>query len=120
MYRKYNARKTEVDGIKFDSKMESDRYLQLKQMQEEGIISNLQLQVPIEILPKFKKYRALRYIADFVYILDGVEVVEDVKGFKTDVYQIKKRLLDQLKGIELNEYTKERKGKRSKSQKEAK
>lgn len=120
MFHKYNAKKTEVDGIKFDSKMEADRYLQLKGMIEDGRITNLERQVEFEILPKFKKYRVLKYIADFTYYLDGHYVIEDVKGFRTPVYLLKKRLLEQLKNIEIYEYTKETKKKRTKSKKEAK
>ena len=48
---KYNAKKVIVDGITFDSKKESKRYLELKQMQENGEIHDLQLQVPFELIP---------------------------------------------------------------------
>ena len=64
---KYNARKTVVDGIKFDSKAESKRYLELKEKQANGEISELQTQVTFEVLPKQPGERAVKYIADFVY-----------------------------------------------------
>ena len=99
---KYNAKKVIVDGITFDSKKESKRYLELKQMQENGEIHDLQLQVPFELIPSFeividgkkRKRRKMQYIADFVYYIGNVRIVEDVKGRKTDVYKIKKKIFE--------------------------
>ena len=51
---KYNSRKTTVDGITFDSKKEARRYLVLKQMEQDGEIKNLRLQVPVELVPSFE------------------------------------------------------------------
>ena len=51
---KYNSRKTTVDGFTFDSKKEAKRYLELKQMEKDGLIHNLQLQVPFELIPPFE------------------------------------------------------------------
>ena len=46
----------------------------------------------------------MKYIADFVYNDDtGALVVEDAKGHSTDVYKIKRRLMAELKGIEIKE-----------------
>ncbi len=50
---KYKANKVEIDGVKFDSKRESERYLELKQLEKLGIIKELQLQVEFELQPKF-------------------------------------------------------------------
>lgn len=99
---KYNAKKVIVDGITFDSKKESKRYLELKQMQENGEIHDLQLQVPFELIPSFeividgkkRKRRKMQYIADFVYYIGNVRIVEDVKGRKTEVYKIKKKIFE--------------------------
>lgn len=99
---KYNARKTIIDGIKFDSRKEAKRYVELKKMEQDGLITNLSLQVPFELMPSFtifvdgkiRKRRNIRYIADFVYFVDGKEVVEDVKGRRTDVYKLKKKLFE--------------------------
>ena len=99
---KYNSRKVTVDGITFDSKKESRRYLELKQMEAAGEIHDLQLQVPFELIPSFeimidgkkRKRRKMQYIADFVYYINDVRIVEDVKGRKTDVYNIKKKLFE--------------------------
>lgn len=47
--------------------------------------------------------RIARYVADFVYEQDGKTVVEDTKGYATDVYRIKKRLMMAANNIEIVE-----------------
>ena len=96
-YNKYKAKKTEIDGIKFDSKREMNRYCELKLLEKAKEISHLELQPKFLLIDGFrykgKKIQAMNYIADFQYIeKDGTEVVEDVKGFKTKEYNIKKKL----------------------------
>lgn len=100
---KYHAKKTIVDGIKFDSKKEANRYCQLKILEKMGLIKGLELQVPFQLIPKSVHGRAIKYIADFVYYENGERVVEDAKGFKTDVYKLKKRLMSEVHGIEIKE-----------------
>ena len=106
---KYKAVKTEVDGIKFDSKKEAKRYLVLKEMEKNGEISDLKRQVPYELIPKQKTHegkavRSCEYKADFVYLnKEGRTVVEDVKGFKTPDYKIKWKLMLHRYGIEVKE-----------------
>ena len=101
---KYGAVKTEVDGIMCDSKREASRYQELRLLEQAGEIANLRLQVPYILFPKNEHGRALKYIADFVYNDDtGALVVEDAKGHSTDVYKIKRRLMAELKGIEIKE-----------------
>ena len=101
---KYGAVKTEVDGIMFDSKREASRYQELRLLEQAGEIANLRLQVPYILFPKNEHGRALKYIADFVYNDDtGALVVEDAKGHSTDVYKLKRRLMAELKGIEIKE-----------------
>lgn len=105
---KYLSKKTVVDGIKFDSKKESLRYLELKRKQELGQISNLELQPSFLLQEKFKRdgktYRPITYIADFKYVEDGKVIVEDVKGFKTKEYLLKKKmLLYKYEGFEFRE-----------------
>lgn len=100
---KYHAQKTTVDGITFDSKKEAMRYQELKLLQRAGEIKNLQLQVPYVLIEKSKYGRTIKYIADFVYEEKGQVVVEDCKGFKTDTYKLKKRLLAEKYGIEIKE-----------------
>jgi len=97
---KYKNKKTRIDGIKFDSLREANRYVELKYKQKAGLISNLKLQVPFKLQPEFtdsfkKKHRAIIYIADFWYldIITNEAVIEDCKGFKTAVYLLKKKML---------------------------
>lgn len=104
---KYRARKTTVDGITFDSRKEADRYLVLKGMEEDGLIGDLRRQVRYELIPAFdvdgKHYRPVYYMADFVYMEDGKEVVEDVKGMRTDVYRLKSKLFARRYGMSIKE-----------------
>lgn len=98
---KYLNKKTVVDGIKFDSQREATRYSVLKIMQVAGIISDLRLQVPYTIT--INGLKVCKYVADFVYIDNGREVVEDVKGMKTPTYNLKKKLMKAVHGIEIQE-----------------
>ena len=66
-----------------------------------GIISDLRLQVPYVITVNGLKI--CKYVADFVYIDKGYEVVEDVKGMKTPTYNLKKKLMKAVHGIEIQE-----------------
>ncbi len=94
---KYHAKKTVVDGITFDSKKEATRYIVLRDAQERGEIKGLELQVKFDLLPTIKlpneTLRKKAYKADFVYWENGRQIVEDVKGFKTPTYSLKKHLL---------------------------
>ena len=101
---KYKNKKTVCDGITFDSKKECTRWNELKLLERAGEISRLQRQVKFEVLPKQKGERAISYIADFVYLeKDGSQSVEDVKGMKTDVYIIKRKLMLHTHGIKIKE-----------------
>lgn len=94
---KYNNTKVEVDGIKYDSKKESQRNAYLELMQKQGLISDLKRQVVFELIPTIYEdkvvhlktkdkivqrvaQKAVTYKADFTYIKDGQLVVEDVKA----------------------------------------
>lgn len=103
MYNKYKAKKTVVDNITFDSKKEANRYCELKLLERAKVISNLQLQVPYILIPKSKYGHAIKYVADFVYEENNKIVIEDVKGVKTPVYRIKKRLMAEQFGIVIKE-----------------
>ena len=105
---KYGNKKVEVDGIKFDSKHESDIYLKLKTAERCGAIHNLRLQVPFVLQDKYtingKTVRAIKYIADFTFEnKDGSQEVWDAKGIKTEVYKLKKKLFEYRYGIEIKE-----------------
>lgn len=95
-YSKYSAKKTVVDGVTFDSKRESERYIELKTLVKAGVIRDLELQPKFELQPGFeckgKKYRPIIYKADFAYMEGDTYVVEDVKGMETDVFKLKRKL----------------------------
>lgn len=108
---KYGNRKTVIDGITFDSVKEASRYAELKLLQKAGEISDLELQSPFVLQPGFdhkgKKIQPIKYIADFTYLSgDGEQVVEDVKSpatRKDKVYQLKKKMMLYVHGIEIKE-----------------
>lgn len=91
-YNKYKNKKIKVAGREFDSKREANRYCELIMLQKAKVISDLQCQVKYELLPKQKGERAMYYIADFMYTENGKTIVEDVKGYLTEVYRIKRKL----------------------------
>jgi hypothetical protein len=100
---KYHNRKTTVDGVTFDSKREADRYCELRLLERCGYITNLELQKRFILIDKSKYGQSLHYVADFVYTENGKLVVEDVKGVKTAVYSLKKRMLAERYGIVIKE-----------------
>lgn len=104
---KYRNQKIVVDNITFDSKKEAKRYQELILMQKAGLITDLKRQVPFTLVPAFnlnkKRYRNMSYIADFTYKQNGKEIVEDTKGYRTEVYRIKKKLMAYIYKIEIKE-----------------
>ena len=95
---KYNAKKTQVDGITFDSKKEAARYVELKSLREAGAIRMFLRQVPFD-LPGNVKYRM-----DFVIFWgDGNVTFEDVKGRVTPMYTLKKKQVESLYPITITE-----------------
>ena len=113
---KYKAVKTTIDGITFDSKKEAKRYTELKLLEKAGHITHLELQPEYQITINGAKI--CKYKADFRYFTVRAEntarsnitigewqpptmagdkegqIVEDVKGFKTPIYRLKKRLVE--------------------------
>lgn len=116
---KYRSIKTEVDGIVFDSRKEAGRYSELKLLERVGKISNLRLQVKYMLIPAQREpdtkgprggirpgrllEKECSYIADFVYEENGTTIVEDTKGFRTDAYIIKRKLMLERYGIKIRE-----------------
>ena len=100
---KYNARKTEYNGMTFDSRKELTRYKELELLERAGEISNLRRQVEFELIPKQPGERKAVYTADFVYTENGKEIVEDVKGMKTRDYIIRRKLMLWRHGIKIRE-----------------
>src|SRR5574344_259278 len=100
---KYNNRKVEIDGHKFDSKLEAEYYQLLKFKKVQGHIQDFKLQPRYTLQETFKRdgktYRSITYIADFeVLHNDGSAQVIDVKGMMTDVFKIKAKLFTKLYG----------------------
>ena len=94
---KYNARKTVVDGITFDSKKESEYYCELKLRVQAGEIESFDLQPAFILQEGFKcngkSIRPITYKGDFqINHKDGSIEIVDTKGFRTEVYKIKKKL----------------------------
>lgn len=97
---KYGAEPCQIDGMRFDSKAEGQRYLILKDMQRRGDISGLECHVSFELIPaqviSGKKERPVRYVCDFRYTRkDGLVVVEDVKSAptKTREFILKRKMM---------------------------
>lgn len=101
---KYHAKQKIVDGIKFPSTKQANRYLELILLERAGVIQNLKTDethkadLTFELQPKFRTrtgraIRAIKYIGDFSYTENGIDVVEDAKGFKTKVFRIKEKMM---------------------------
>lgn len=118
---KYKNKKTEVDGIIFDSIKEARRWQELRLAEKAGAIGDLKRQVRYQLIPAQREpdtrgprggiikgkllERAVYYIADFVYldISTGQIVAEDTKGFKTKEYTIKRKLMLYMHNIKIRE-----------------
>lgn len=100
---KYKNKKIKTEDGIFDSKKEFNRWLQLKKLEEEGSIKNLQRQVEFVLIPAQKNdlgkviERKCSYVADFVYDFMDEKIVEDVKGYRKGVgysfFVIKRKLM---------------------------
>ncbi|MEN6622183.1 MAG: DUF1064 domain-containing protein [Smithella sp.] len=97
---KYQSVECIVDGITFQSRLEGRRYAELKRIEMDGAIHDLELQ------PKFliqdtvvdpythKKLLPIHYIGDFMYVdLNGQKICEEIKGFFSDVAKLKFKLV---------------------------
>ena len=107
---KYGNRIIQTEDGKFDSKREYKRWCELKLLEKAKIVSNLQRQVPFILIPSQKDKdtgkvveREVKYVADFVYTMDGKTVVEDTKGMRTPDYIIKRKLMLERHGIKIEE-----------------
>ena len=106
---KYRNKKVEHreggEIMRFDSRKEFARYLELKQMERDGKIHLLTRQVPFPI--KINGKLICKYVADFTYKKNQPPfddlIVEDVKGFKTAIYRLKKKLMEAVLLIDIIE-----------------
>jgi len=98
---KYKAQPVVIDGVRFASKKEGARYLQLKLLEKSGHIKNLELQPRYDFI--INGVNCGYYKADFRYFKDQKRIVEDVKGVRTPVYALKCKLVKALYNVEILE-----------------
>jgi hypothetical protein len=99
MANKYGAKRTTVDGIKFHSKGEAGRYSQLKLMEKDGLISELELQPKYPIV--INGVKVCNVILDFRYIEDGQLIIEDFKGMDPPISKLKRKLVKAVHDIDV-------------------
>lgn len=102
--RKYKNIKVEYDGYTFDSLAEKSRYVHLRNLERTGKIENLRVHsadIKFVLIDKFEylditgkkhKVREATYTPDFLYTEKGIHVAEDLKGFKTELFNFKAKL----------------------------
>ena len=98
---KYRAQPVVIDGIRFASKREGTRYMELKLLEKAGQIKNLELQPRYDLI--VNGVNCGFYKGDFRYFEGGKRVVEDVKGVRTPVYSLKAKLVKALYSVEIKE-----------------
>lgn len=98
---KYNNKKVTWNGRKFDSIKEAKRAFVLFHEEKQGLISDLKYQVRFKLI--VNDVLICTYIADFTYVRNGKYIVEDVKGYKTDVYKLKKSMMKAILDINIYE-----------------
>lgn len=101
---KYRARRERG----YASRKEARRADELRLLLKLGEIRELREQVSFELIPGQGSEPAITYRADFVFEerqADGtwLQIVEDVKGVRTPVYRLKKRLMQWRHGIAIRE-----------------
>ena len=107
---KYGNHRIKTPDGDFDGEAEYGHWLELKLLQMAGGITDLQRQVPFVLIPSQRGSdgkvieQPVKYIADFVYTENGGTVVEDVKGYKTPEYIIKRKLMDEARDIQRELY----------------
>ena len=105
MTSKYHAIPTEVEGIRFASRMEARRYQELRLLEGAGEIRDLELQprYPLRVNGRL----ICTYVADFRYwdVREGRHVVEDAKGVRTSTYKLKAKLMKAVYEIDVQEVT---------------
>jgi hypothetical protein len=104
---KYGAKKTVVGDIKFDSKREANRWMELQLLEKAGAISSLQRQARIDLMGQYRPLytrtgRKMKMTIDFSYVENGVVIFEDAKGMPTRDYEVRKAVAEAM-GIEIRE-----------------
>lgn len=102
---KYNSRRVEIDGFKFHSIAEGEYYKKLVLRKKAGEIKTFFMQVPIYL------GKANRYIVDFMVIEnDGRASYDDVKGYETALFKLKRNIIEEVHGIKINVIFSKKKG----------
>lgn len=95
---KFRAKPCEYENIKFASKKEAKRYLELKALQRLGEVIFFLRQTPFHLTG------GVKYVCDYlVFWQDGYVTIEDVKGMRTDMYKLKKKQVETLYPITITE-----------------
>ena len=115
---KYHNKKINTEDGTFDSKYEYEEWCRLKLLERGGVIRNLMRQVPYILIPTIRTtagtLKQITYYADFVYEENGIVCMVDTKGFETETYKIKKRLLINQYVTEQRVFIERKKGKKDK------
>ncbi len=98
---KYGNRKVVTEEGTFDSVREHKHWMELKLRERAGEITHLERQVDFVI--EHNGVRICKYKADFIYFENGQRVVADSKGYRTDVYRLKAKLMKAFYNIEIRE-----------------
>ena len=98
---KYGNKKVTVSGVTYDSKGEYQRECALKIQEKSGIIKNLKRQVRFSFI--HNNVKICDYIADWAYTIveTGTPVIEDWKGFETDMFKLKSKMMKAFYGIDV-------------------
>lgn len=99
---KYRNVKVELDGYRFDSKKEAAYYSKLKILKASGVVIDFKMQVRYDFVVNGVKIGFYKSDFDVMWKDSGLKVT-DCKGFKTPVYQLKKRLMEACFGIVIKE-----------------
>lgn len=115
---KYHNKKINSPDGTFDSKYEYEEWCRLKLLERGGVIRNLMRQVPYILIPTIRTsagtLKQITYYADFVYEEKGIVYMVDTKGYETETYKIKKRLLINQYVTEQRVFIERKKGKKDK------
>jgi phosphate-selective porin len=104
---KYKNIKCEYNGFQFDSKAEMNYYIRAYFLQKAGLIKSIELQPRFDYTINYeangKKYtKKAFYKADFrIEYYDGNVEIVDVKGFETNIFKAKKKIIESLYGIKI-------------------
>ena len=95
---KYGAQKTVYNGRHYDSKLEAGHAQDLDLRMKAGEFTEITPQYRIKLyvyLPDGKKADLFTYVCDFRCTKpDGSYLLVESKGVETNVYRVKKRILD--------------------------